>query len=248
MKLGQLVDLVAAGQSRAGTIHNVASQASKYANDFAHTTKATKYANEGVVNDLLNSNDEIASDPEYAKYMASLWRRMIVSHPATTAVNVQGWGIATTAKIMAETVNAGILGTVGGVGKLAGKKWGADALKASRDSLANQVFKAKTYLDPYETKETFDALLKNAPKKVQDKYLAETYGGITKESAAKIFGLNEKNAFVKGAEGVADLAAKASLIHVQDTWTKTFSGIAQLDASVRKGYNKSLSQLVADGE
>lgn len=248
LKLGQLVDLVAAGQSRAGTIHNVASQASKYANDYANITKATAGANKSVVDDLINGSDDVAKDPEYARYMASLWRRMIVSHPATTALNVKGWAMATTARAMAEAVNAGIVGTMGVVGKAVGAKWGDAALRTSRHSLANQWFKAKTLLDPYESKETFDALLKNAPKRVQDKVLAESYGGVNRNSAAKIFGLNENNIAVKGMETTADVASKLSLMHVQDLWTKTFSGLGSLDNQVRKGYNKSLSQLIQDGE
>jgi hypothetical protein len=173
---------------------------------------------------------------------------MIVSHPATTAVNVQGWGIAATAKTMAQVVNAGITGGMGLAGKAVGAKWSSAALKTSNDSLANQVFKAQTLLDPYETKEIFDTFLKNAPKKAQDKMLAETYGGVNKDSAAKIFGLNEKNAFIKAAEGTANLAANASLMHIQDTWTKTFSGIWELDLQSRKVYGKGIKQLVADGE
>ena len=78
--------------------------------------------------------------------------------------------------------------------------------------------------------------------------LAESYGGVNRDSAAKIFGLNENNLAVKGMEKTADLASKASLMHVQDLWTKTFSGLGSLDNQVRKGYNKSLTQLIQDGE
>lgn len=247
IKLGQLVDLIATGQSKAGTVHNVASQASKYAQDYANLMKATKQSNKAVMEDFLKPKDVNLEDPEYARYAASLWRRMLVSHPATTAVNIKGWGAAYTAGIMSGLVNGTMLGTTGVIGKALGKKWGTQALKEAKASGANQIFKAKTFMDPYGSKEGFLSLLEDAPRWVQDRMTAEAFGGIAHETTPEMFGI-KPNMFVRGVENTAEAAAKVSLIKQQDLWTKTFSGIADLDLQVRREYGKSLSKLVADGE
>ena len=247
IKLGQLIDMVAAGQSKAGTMHNVASQASKYAQDYANLMKATQQSNKAVIDDFMATKDVAYDDPEYARYIASVWRRMLVSHPATTAVNIKGWGAAYYARTMAELMNGAMLGTTGLVGKTLNRSWGPEALKQAKASWANQIFKAKTLVDPYGTKEAFLALLENAPKRVQDRMTAEAFGGIAHETSPEMFGVNP-NMVVRGVENAAELAAKVSLIKQQDLWTKTFSGIADLDLQVRRQYDKSLSQLVADGE
>lgn len=249
LKLGQLIDHIAVGQSRGGQMLNLAGQAKKYAEEFANISRATKKANQSVVNDLLTEPKPVPENPEYAQYLAGLWRRMVVSHPATTAVNVQGWGAAYLARSMAEMVNGSLLGTAGLVGKSLGMDWGPEALQNAKNAWANQIFKAKTLLDPYESKETFEELLNNAPPKIKERMTAEAFGGIMQnDRATAMYGITNPNMAVRGAEKVADLAAKASLIHVQDVWTKTFSGLGELDYAVRKQYGKGLTDLVQSGE
>lgn len=240
MKIGEFVDMVAAGQSKSGSMFSIASQAKKYASNYANISMANNRINKAIVEE--GADPEIPPSPQHARYLASLWRRMLVSHPATTAVNVLGWGMASTARSLAELTSGTILGAGGA---LTGNQAAKNTAKAS---LQNQVFKLRTLLDPYETREGFEALLDNAPKAVQKRIHAEQFGGIDVTPTPELFGYGKGNVAIKGAETVADLAAKASFIKTQDQWTKAFSGIWGLDKEVRKAYGTGLDSLIAKGE
>ena len=249
LKLGQMLEQVALGESRSGTMLNSASRAKQYARDFAHISAVNNATNSMIIkaSETPPVSDANVKNPEYVRYMASLWRRALVSHPATTAVNVQGWGIASTARSLAEVLHGGMVGTAGVVGNIVGAKWAPKALQQSKALMASQVYKLNNLLDPFASREAFNSLIRLAPKKVQDRTFREAFGGIGQETTPEMFGVGSNKA-VRAAENYSDVAAKLSMIKLQDVYTKTFSGMTELDKQVRLKFNKGLGDLISDGE
>ena len=249
LTFGETLDVIGAIQNSAGVDLNQAKQAKQYAKGvFAASVK--KQQVNGVIVGLspdLTDQTEAAASPQTAKYVASLWRRILVSHPATTAVNIQGWGQAFAMDTMAEIIHGGTLGSAGLAGKIFGQDWGGKYLAQSKALMQNQVYKARMMLDPYATIEGWDALIANAPKKIKKSIEQNMFGGVQEKGAPELFGINPNNKAVKGAEWAADKAAKLTLIKAQDVFTKTYSGMAELDKLSRLNYGKGLDQLVNEG-
>jgi hypothetical protein len=250
LKLGQLVENIAAGQSFGGSMLQRAQQAKKYAQSAAKQAAAMRIVDDNLLAGLKNSlvkEDPNAVSMAHARYAGSLWRRMLVSHPGTTAVNILGWGMGTSARALAEMFNGGIIGAVGLGGKAVGAGWSNQALRESKALFQNQIFKAKTLMDPYGSREAFDALLEMAPEGVQRRLASDSFGGVTREGVLESYGLSD-NTLYKGTEWVADKAALLSLIKVQDTFTKTFSALGSLDKMSRIEYGKGITELMQSGE
>lgn len=251
VKFGQILDYIARAESSGGTILHKAQQAKKFAKDFANMSAASKQVDEDIVRDTIDLMDippDIANTPQGIKYLQSVWRRLLVSHPGTTALNVLGWGQAFGGRTLAETLHATTLGGAGIVGKMAGAKWGDKALSRSRALFQNQVYKLKMLLDPFSTIEGFLDMTNKLPNKMHRNTIKAYFGGVDAAGAAEIYKMNPKNPLIKGAEAVTDLAAKASLIQVQDVFTKSFSGIAELDKLSRLYYNRGLDDLMEKGD
>jgi len=189
-------------------------------------------------------------EPHVVKYVQSLWRRMLVSHPATTAVNVKGWAGASAFRALAETLHGGVLGTVGLASKLTspitGSKFGDEALRQSGHLFSSQVFKLRNLFDPYTTREAAEALFSQAPKSAQKDLSANIFGGIEFDTAVH-YGMNPNSRVIRNAERIADNAAKISGLKIQDVYTKSFSMMGEMDKQVRLKFNVPLYKMVADG-
>ena len=248
IQVGELANIVARLQSESGKTMNLASQAAKIMQEVNGVTAARTAANKAIVEGSQGVSDDVAT-PEVARYVASLWRRLLVSHPATTIVNVQGWGQAFGARSIAEVLHGGALGTSGLVGKALGRKWGDKQLNTARHLIKNQIFKAKTLLDPYSTRESFQQILEELGTNSQkDKIFKEYFGGVGHVDNPKAFNINPNNKVVKGMEKYADAASYYTLVKTQDVYTKSLSAMAALDKSTRKHLDKGLEQVIRDGE
>lgn len=181
------------------------------------------------------------------QYMQSLWRRFIVAHPATTAVNVKGWTGAYAATNFARIIHGGVLGSAGMAAKLASpvsataKKFSDDALAESDALISSQVFSLKTLLNPGATRETYDALLEQMPEKYRSQLVNQSFSGISKDQAGP-FGLDPNSKFVQAAESTANKASQISLMALQDTMTKSQSFVTAMDRQLRLDTGKGLTE------
>lgn len=172
--------------------------------------------------------------PQYMKYVQSTWKRLLVSNPATTAVNVQGWGIASGVRDASHMVQAAVTA-------LYDPKQAANMVKAFKG-------KAKLMSDIFGTAEMFeDVMQKAAPAYVRDALSRETFGGVANKTPAELYGVGN-GPIVRGTEAYAKWASKFTLVDAQDQLTRAFSGMAELDRQVTIKFGKSYSQLLKDGE
>jgi hypothetical protein len=251
VNFGDMLDIVAATQSQSGAAMSRASQAKIFAQNVAKKAAANAYLNTSIVKGVQQSltNKPLKFEGHSApRYLASLWRRMLISNPATSFINVQGWGQAYLARSFAEALHGGVLGTAGLVEKMVNGKYAGKHLGQSKALFQNQIFKLRSLLDPYSTIDAFNAMVSHASQDTKEKVQQNIYGGIQSHHIPQSFGINPNNVAVKGAEKIADLAAKYTFVKAQDMLTKTFSGITELDLLSRTEYGKSLPDLINNGE
>lgn len=248
VKAGEIADIVSHFQSKMGVNLNLAQQAGQLMKEVGAVSATKRRVDMSIVANGAAEEAKEIGNPKVAKYVASLWRRMLVSHPATTAVNVMGWGQAYGARSMAEVLHGGVLGIEGTVGSLVNKKWGAAKLAKSRQLLGNQIFKAKTLLDPYSSRESFEALLGElGSTKQKDAIFREYFGGVGHLDNPEAYNI-PTNKLVRGAEKFADGAAYFTLVKTQDAYTKSLSGLAAMDRVARRDLGKGFEELIANGE
>lgn len=240
IKFGEFIDIAMNAMSQTGSIQNYASVARRFVDSASSLRSANKRASASIVS--AGPPKESPQMSDYIRYTTSLWRRALVSHPATSAINVLGWGQSTTARSLSEIINAGYYG-VKGLGTANGMTLGK-----SRDLLANQIFKLQTLMDPYATRDSFKQLLEEAPNSIKDKVFKDYFGGVGHVDIAEAFHMPMDSKTIKILEGASETAANISLVKLQDSYTKTFTGAASLDRLSRAKFGKGLSKLLEDGE
>jgi hypothetical protein len=248
-KFGQVLDIVAASQNFGGTSLGMASQARKYADNLAGIALANQKSSSNILKGTTQALQapKVETTPQTTKYLASVWRRALVSHPGTTAINVVGWGEAYTMRSLAEVIHGGVLGTVGYAGKMVGRSWADPAIRQSKALLKNQSFKLRNLLDPYSSIEAWDRLVATAPKALRENHLDMLFGGVKTKGAPEAFGINE-NMAVRGVETYLDKASQISLLKLQDVATKTASGLSELDKLSRLEYGRGLDDILQKGD
>lgn len=241
------INLVATAMSESGQVLELASRTGR---KLKESVRAGIEANNTILKAAAEKNADKAPDPNVIGYIQNVWRRALVSHPATTAVNVKGWVAANAFTSLAEVIQAASVGGYGAVAALvptkAGQAVSKEALRRSKQMMAAQVYKARTLFDPYTTRDAAEAFFKEAPKKYQ-KMIGESTFGLDTGGPEK-FGLNPKNRVVKRTEGYLNKAATISGMNIQDTYTKSISVMTELDRLVRLKYDKGLAQLLEDGQ
>lgn len=136
-------------------------------------------------------------------YTQNLWRRALVAHPATTAVNVLGYGQAKIASELAQVMAGSYHGTIGLAAKMA-KPFSASAEQLSNTELAKAgaIFKSQAYmlnnlLSPAATKAKYEAFLDSLPDKYSVQLRRSTGQGI---AGANVYTKEQRDGLTKSIE------------------------------------------------
>jgi hypothetical protein len=242
----EMVDIMASTLSKGGTDLGFASRFGENVNKMVRANKLA----EADLKRQAELEAKLKDNPKIIEYVQSIWRRALVSHPATTAVNVKGWSITNMFGTAAELAYAAATGTFGAalsvVPGSAAKGASKEALRRSQALFANQVFKARTLLDPYTTREAAEELFATLPKSYS-KLIGESTFGLDSRGAAS-YGLNPDSLLTKTSERYVSNTAKISGLNLQDAFTKSYSVLWELDRLTRLKYNKGWSEMLEAGE
>lgn len=225
------------------------------ANEKAAASKALKEADKVRAGDVLH-------------YVQSVWKRALVSHPATTAVNVMGWGQATAARQMAQMFSGAYYGVTGWAAKMV-SPFSAKAKTLADKNLkeAGAIFKSRAYvlgnmLHPNATYDEFSFLLNGYDEVVEragkadrtfhrnlipQKYKSQLdRAGVSQSKAGGPIKLqNSTNKVVRGVEKTVSAAQRASMVGLQDSLTKAQSFMEAINTEVLRTTGKSYDELVA---
>jgi hypothetical protein len=255
MSFDEFVDVMVASVSQAGSNLKLAKDA---ADALTKVISARNLADGEVVGlsqeAFRRSTDRLKEtpSPDVIRYVQSIWRRALVSHPATTAVNVAGWAQVEAFKGVAEVLHGGILGTMGLAAKILSPvsakagKWGDKALRDSLTMIQSQVFKLRTLMSPTSTRDIFEAILDEANPKRTKQLKDSLYGGV--DGTSEGYNISKNNRAVRVAEGYLNKAGQLSLLKAQDMFTKSHSFITELDKQLRLLGNTNLNAVLKAGD
>ena len=240
IKLG---DLLAKDISEAGKVLNTMSVFRKQVN-----------AQLMAANDMLDAKveaigareaiDEAMNNPNRLKYMQSVWKRLLVSSPATTMVNVAGFTQYYAGQTLADLFNATTLVAGSALKAPFNKQAAAKSLRQARALTTLQAQKIRNLLDPYTTHDAYMDFLKVNPD-VQ-KILFET-GSTGVERVSRRFGVDPNSKWFNRAEAVANGANTITGVRIQDSFTKSQMFMAELDKQLRINKGMTLREAMQNG-
>jgi hypothetical protein len=206
--------IVAAQQSMAKTIDEVEAKA-KIQED------ADKAVKEGG---KVKQTDKV-------QYFQSLWKRLLVSSPATTALNVAGYTQFAAGQTLADIFNSATLMGIGARQKIMGNSEAAsESFRMGRAYTAIIAQRARNLLDPYTTHDAYMKFLDE--NQDVSKVLFETMaGGI--DAQALRYGIDPNDRSFRTLEAVARASNQITGVRIQDSFTKSQMFMSELDKYLR---------------
>ena len=179
------------------------------------------------------------------KYGQSVWKRLLVSSPATTALNIAGFSQYYVGQTMADMFNSSTL-AIKGVGQMAYNPRAAEeTFRQARALTAIQGQKLRNLLDPFTTHDEYMKFLdKNSD--IQ-KILFETLSGGV-EGTSKRYGIDPNSKLFRNVEALTTAANQITGVRVQDSFTKSQMFMTELDKYLRVEKNITLKEALVSGE
>ena len=166
--------------------------------------------------------------------------RVLVSNPSTSALNVIGWGVNAGLNSVSDLALASVHASWGTLKKLVGaSESGAKSYRMADILFKNLGARFKFFFDPDMTYAAFQSALTRNSESLQ-KLNNVLPGGV--ENATKLL-TNGKFSATKKAVDIAtddliDITQTLTLVHAQDSFTKSVEFLTQMDKLLRAGYGK----------
>jgi hypothetical protein len=200
-----------------------------------------------VIEQTITKADEL--DPfdltQKILYGQNLWKRMIVSAPQTTAVNIYGFGQYATGQALAELFATGMYGVAGLLKGANLTEAGRRDLEIAKLTFSLQGQKLKNLADPYTTYDSYMEFLKFDPK--LRRQLFDTFSGGVERTFER-FKVEEAGPLLRGFESVAEAAANVSGVRLQDTVTKSQMFMSSIDKELRIRKQKTFMDVIKSGD
>lgn len=158
-------------------------------------------------------------------WVQSLWKRLVTSHPGTTALNVKGFGATFGLNNISDVIESGLL-------------YGTGRKQEGWGTLTGAVRRGYNVLNWMDTLESAEDFLSINPK-LAEKLHRHITAGVdidTIQDVAKQYGLDPKKPWVSAPEKAATLMQHLSGVRLQDEVTKRLSFMSNLDQNIRKHY------------
>lgn len=240
-----LGDLLAKDIRTSAQMLNVMSQTRKTIDGgLAHATAMIDdITKRGDISEAIAEEQAKAGRAKIGQYGQSVWRRLLVSSPATTAVNVMGFGQYYVGQGLADLFSA--TGLMAASLRYGNSAKGKELRRMAGVYKTMQAEKMRYLLDPFTTHDAYMSFLKQHED--VSKVLFESFtGGV--ERSAKRFGIDEKSKWFNRTEKVTEAMNRLTGVKVQDTFTKSQMFMAEMDKQLRLQKNgKTLQDVLAEG-
>ena len=220
-------DVMASRFSEAGQTLQVASQFKKMLNASV-VSAAAKI--EDTVGNIDSKEVAKANKMDGIKYGQSVWKRLLVSSPATTALNVAGFTQFYMGQTLADLFSSTALMTKGLTELTYNKTAAQETFRRAAAYRHIQAQKMRNLLDPYTTHDAYMKFL-DENKDVQ-KILFETMAGGVDQTATR-FGINPNNKAFQNVEAFATAANQITGVRIQDSFTKSQMFMSEMDKYLR---------------
>ena len=237
----QLRDLIAKEASEAGKSLAVFSQAKRLVNTglVAISDKSKKNIEDEMEEAFAEVNKLKKSEP--LKYGQSIWKRLLVSSPATTMINVAGFGQYYVGQTVADLFNFGMLSMKAMAQSVNNPNAARETMRQARAYTQIQAQKMRNLLDPYTT---HDAYLKylDENESVRRSLFETMAGGV--EATAERYNINPDNKLFKNVEAAATAASQITGVRIQDSFTKSQMFMNEMDKYLRLNKNMTLKAAI----
>lgn len=178
-----------------------------------------------------------------AKYTQRNIIRLIVSNPGTTALNIKGWAHTSLLNSATDVTQAILHGGAAAAQIMAGKNPSKN-LNLAKANLLGQFQKARNFLDPEMTYESFQSLVRAKPQMFKELQYVLPGGVDDARSITKAAGFDPDRTLsgLKADEAV-DYIQLSNGVQIQDAWTKSQEYMAQLDKHVRRRFGMGYNEL-----
>ena len=241
VKLG---DLMASRFSEAGKTLNVLSQ-------FSKTLNSGLLAAETKIKQQVGAIDEAelkgAKAAEPLRYGQSVWKRLLVSSPATTALNVAGFSQYYVGQTIADLFSSTALMTKGLAQSSYNRTAAQESFRQARALGSLQVQKMRNLMDPYTTRDAYMKFLEDPSNADAQKILFETMAGGV-EASAKRYGIDPNNRTFRNLEAITKAANQITGVRIQDTFTKSQMFMNDMDKQLRLTRGKTLKEALLSDE
>ena len=247
-----LGDIIAATTSGAGSTLSVMAAVRRATdagvvsgNEILAQTLASK-----EVRDTLASENILVKKAKVGAYAQNIWKRLLVSSPATTAANVAGFAQFYAGQGVADLFASGQLGIAAvGAASIGNTKLSKELFRQSRVYRDIQTQKMKNFVDPMSTYESFMGLMDElGDNKEVKSLLFETIGGGVERTAQR-YGMSVDGGVLQKSEIFADAAMTITGVRVQDVFTKSQMFMSELDKYIRlKHKDTTLIDVMKSGD
>ena len=200
---------------------------------------------EQMEEEILKATGQIKR-PKLGAYTQSVWRRLLISSPATTGLNIAGFSQFYVGSTLADVVTGStyMLGGLATGGKFT--KTGSELIRKGKVFHQIQAQKMRNLMDPYTTHDSYMEFL-SQHKDIEKVLFESVTGGI--ERSGRRFDINPDAKWFKGVEAVANGANRLTGVRVQDTFTKSQMFMTELDKRLRlKHKDRTLTDVLNSGD
>lgn len=243
-------DVLAADISRAGSTLSVMSQVRRalHGGVVAGNDRFVNDVAQAEARDLMGKEAAEAGKSRPFAYGQSIWKRLLVSSPATTMANVQGFATYNILQSVADVISFGTYGILAGAKSLTNPEEAAEMMKKAHVYRAIQGQKMRNFMDAKTTHDVYMRYLDE--NKDAKKLLFETVGNAA-EASSKRYNMSENNKLLYGKFGIENLTNAASTItgvRIQDTFTKSQMFMTEMDKYLRLKHDRTLVDVLKSND
>ena len=204
----------------------------------------------GTAGDLMKQLSREADEarPEVAKYVLSVWKRLVTSHPATVGLNVAGWANLSILNSASDIVLGGLKLGEASIYKLAGKQGAYEAaMNAAKGSILGNIKRGYNILKFNDTMESATNYLQLKPE-LYEQIVRTSSGGTEAGNVLKNFNIDPATVVGKGAgltEGVVNAVQTVYGVRLQDEVTKLLSFHSALEQGILREYGQNFNQFMS---
>jgi len=248
-------DTIAASLNKAGSTINVMSLSAQQYGKTAASDAAALLNAGGRLGMTDSQIDEVASNfANWPGYVQNVWKRLLVSNPETTLLNVQGSGAFYTGRQLED----GVSWLTAEVGSRLMSTFGFEATgnlgksQAYRGIMGDRI---RNLFSPTANSAVFKEMMKLKPQQFEQLRRTTALGvsdTVSGEELLKQYGFDKSSSLVKALVGATEktvnAAQVATLVRAQDGFFKAFGVVDNLNVIARQKYGRSLDDIITSGD
>ena len=184
----------------------------------------------GTALNVRDRNKPVATAADRIKYMQSIWKRLVTTHPSTVGLNVKGWAYTTGMNTASDIVLSGLFLSTGKV-------------KKAKGTLLGAARRGVNVMTPQATIEATENFFKIKPG-VAEKLFAERAGGVDSAKILERLNLNPKAKINQLTEKSLSALQTAVGVKMQDEVTKMISFYSAFDQNIMSHYGITHNQFM----